>query len=56
MKRLCVKFLKIGDSIFFPNSEYEINLNPIRDGNIFLTDDRGITVDVSISILNAHFI
>lgn len=56
MKRFCVKVLKIGDSIFLPNSEYEININPLRDGNIFLTDDRGITVDVSIPILNAHFI
>ena len=56
MKRLCVKTLKIGNATFLPDSEYKVNFDPFREGNLFLTDDRGITVDIPTIKFHNYFI
>lgn len=56
MKRLCVKTLKIGNAIFLPDSEYVVNFNPFREGSLFLTDDRGTTVDIPTIKFHNYFI
>lgn len=56
MKRFCIKTLKIGNATFLPDSEYKVNFDPFREGNLFLTDDRGITVDIPIDKFRVYFI
>lgn len=56
MKKLCAKTLKINNAIFLVNSEYEVSLHPHIVGALLVTDDRGITIDIAMSLFNKYFI
>lgn len=56
MKKLCAKTIKIDKATFLVGSEYEVSLHPYRVGVLLVTDDRGVTVDIAMSIFNKYFI
>lgn len=56
MKKLCTKTLKIDNATFLKGSEYEVSLHPYITGALLATDDRGVTVDIAMSLLNKYFI
>ena len=56
MQKLCAKTLKIDNATFLTGSEYEVSLHPHIVGALLVTDDRGVTVDISMNIFNKYFI
>ena len=56
MQKLCAKTLKIDNATFLAGSEYEVSLHPHITGALLVTDDRGITTVIAMSLFNKHFI
>ena len=56
MKKLCVKSLMLDNATFLVGSEYEVSLHPHITGALLVTDDRGVTIDIAMSIFNKYFI